>query len=331
MGAHDQAIPAAQRARALATASGDGVLHALANQFLGQAYEFQGDYRRAIDYFRQVIVFLDGAQRRERFGQVVLPAVNSRGRLAECHAERGTFAEGETLAEEGLRIAEAVNHPGSLIWASYAVGLLSLRQGDLPRALPRLERAVSLCQDADLPSWLPRVAPALGAAYTLGGRAADAVPLLTQAIEQTIATAMVAYEVLCRLSLGEALALAGRMKEAHILAERALALAQEHQERGHQAYALQLLGEITARRTPLEAEQAEAYYRQGLTLTDDLGMRPLMAHCHFGLGMLYHQIGRHEEAQAALFTAVKLYRAMDITFWIPQAEAALDYGSVGPR
>jgi tetratricopeptide (TPR) repeat protein len=331
IGAHDQAIPAAQRALALATASGDGVLHALANQFLGQAYEFQCDYRRAIDCFRQVIVFLDGAQRRERFGQVVLPAVNSRGRLAECHAELGTFAEGEALAEEGLRIADEVNHPGSLIWASYAVGLLSLRQGHLPRALPRLERAVSLCQDADLPSWLPRVAPALGAAYTLGGRAADAVPLLTRAMEQTIATEMVAYEVLCRLSLGEALALADRLKEAHSLAERALALAQEHQERGHQAYALRLLGEITARCTPPEAEQFEADYQHALVMANELGMRPLAAHCHLGLGMLYHQIGRHEEAQAALFTAVQLYRAMDMTFWIPQAETALGYGVVGPR
>ena len=199
------------------------------------------------------------------------------------------------------------------------------------RALPRLERAVSLCQDANPPTWFPMVAPALGAAYTLGGRAADAMPLLTQAMEQTIATEMVAYEALCRLSLEEALALAGRLKEAHALAERALALAQEHQEQGHQAYALRLLGEITARRAPPEAEQAEAHYRQGLTLADDLGMRSLMVHCHLGLGILYHQIGRHEEAQASLFTAVKLYHAMDMTFWIPQAEAALGYGGVGPR
>jgi tetratricopeptide (TPR) repeat protein len=206
--------------------------------------------------------------------------VNSRGRLAECHAELGTFAEGEALAEEGLRI---------------------------------------------------RVAPALGAAYTLGGRAADAVPLLTQAMEQTIATEMVAYEVLCCLSLGEALALAGRLKEAHALAERALALAQEHQEPGHQAYALRLLGEITAQRTPPEAEQSEADHQHALVMANELGMRPLAAHCHLGLGMLYHQIGWHEEAQVALSIAVKLYRAMDMGFWIPQAERALGYGGVGPR
>ena len=78
MGAYDQAIAAAQRALALATASGDVVLHALANQYLGLAYQAQGDYRRAIDCLRQTVASLDGARRHERFGQVILPAVLSR-------------------------------------------------------------------------------------------------------------------------------------------------------------------------------------------------------------------------------------------------------------
>ena len=114
----------------------------------------------------------------------------SRAYLAWCHAELGTFAEGRALGEEGLRIAEAVDHPGSLMLASWGIGLLALRQGDLPRALPLLERAVGICQDADLPLYFPLMAAALGAAYTLAGRIADAVPLLTQAMEQTTATAM---------------------------------------------------------------------------------------------------------------------------------------------
>ena len=291
-GAYDQAIAAAQRALALATAGGEVVLHALANHYLGTAYQAQGDYRRAIDCLGQTVASLDGAQRHERFGQVILPAVHSRAYLAGCHAELGTFAEGSALGEEGLRIAEAVAHPGSLMLASWGIGLLALRQGDLPRALPLLERAMGICQDADLPLFFPRMAAALGAAYTLAGRVADAVPLLTQAMEQTTATEMVGFQALCRLSLGEAQLLAGRLEEAHALAERALALAREHQERGHQAYALRLLGEIAARREPPEREQAEAYYRQALALAEELGMRPLVAHCHLGLGTLYATIGQ---------------------------------------
>src|SRR5262249_26304024 len=177
IGAHDQAIAAAQRALALATASGDVILPTLVNNYLGRVYQTQGDYRRALDCFGQTVMALEGAQRHERFGQFLLPAVSSRCWLAWCHAELGTFAEGAALGEEGLWIAEAVDHPVSLMFAAWGVGLLALRQGDLPRALSRLERALSICEEADLPLFFPRVAATLGAVYTLGGRVADALPL----------------------------------------------------------------------------------------------------------------------------------------------------------
>jgi tetratricopeptide (TPR) repeat protein len=249
--------------------------------------------------------------------------VNPRSHLAWCHAELGTFAEGRAFGEEGLRIAEAVAHPASLMIASWGTGLLALRQGDLPRALPLLERAMSLCQDVDLPADFPRIAAALGAAYTLSGRIADAVPLLTRAMEQITALERVDFQALCGLSLGEAQMLAGRLEEAHALAERALAHAREHQERGNEAYALRLLGEIAVRRDPPESERAEAGYRQALALSDELGMRPLVAHCHHGLGMLYRKLGRGAQARSELSAAIALYRAMDMTFWLPQTEAAL--------
>jgi tetratricopeptide (TPR) repeat protein len=134
---------------------------------------------------------------------------------------------------------------------------------------------------------------------------------------------MVVTQALCRVSLGEAQLLAGYLEEAHALAEHALALARAHQERGNEAYALRLLGEIAARCDPLESNQAVPYYQQALTLTDELGMRPLMAHCHLGLGILYSRIGRREQARAELSTALTLLRSMGMTFWLPQAEAAL--------
>ena len=96
-----------------------------------------------------------------------------------------------------------------------------------------------------------------------------------------------------------------------------------YQERGHEAYALRLLGEIAARREPPEHGQAEAHYHQALALADDLGMRPLQAHCHRGLGTVYAATGQWEQARAALSAAIDLYRPMDMTFWLPEAEAAL--------
>jgi tetratricopeptide (TPR) repeat protein len=249
--------------------------------------------------------------------------VLSRAYLAWGHAEIGTFAEGRAFGDEGLRIAEAAAHPGSLMFASWGIGLLSLRQGDLHRTLPLLERAMGICQDADLSAFFPRMAAALGAAYTLDGRVADAASLLTQAMEQTTTTEMTGFQALCRLPLSEAHLLTGRLEEAHALAEGALALTCKHQERGHQAYALRFLGDIAARREPPEQDQAEAHYRQALALAEELGMRPLQAHCHLGLGKLSLKTGQREQAGAELTAAIALYRAMAMTFWLPQAEVAL--------
>ena len=69
--------------------------------------------------------------------------------------------------------------------------------------------------------------------------------------------------------------------------------------------------------------QAEEHYRQALSLAEELSMRPLQAHCHLGLGTLYVKVSRLEQARAGLSAAIDLYRAMDMTFWLPQAEAAL--------
>ena len=106
-------------------------------------------------------------------------------------------------------------------------------------------------------------------------------------------------------------------------ARQALDLARQQKDRGDEALALHQLGVVHAHADPPDVAQAEAYYQQALALAEELGMRPLQAHCHHGLGRLYGQTGRGEQARAALATAIALYRAMEMTFWLPQAEAVL--------
>ena len=78
-----------------------------------------------------------------------------------------------------------------------------------------------------------------------------------------------------------------------------------------------------AHASPPDAVQAEAHYRQALVLAEELGMRPLVAHCHRGLGTLYATTGQWEQACTALSTAIEMYQSMDMTFWLPEAEAGL--------
>ena len=115
----------------------------------------------------------------------------------------------------------------------------------------------------------------------------------------------------------------GRGEEAWQHARQALDLARRQKERANEALALCQLGAVHAQAEPRDVAPAEACYRQALALADALGMRPLQAHCHLGLGTLYVKTGRHEPARAELSIAIEQYRSMEMTFWLPQAEAVL--------
>jgi tetratricopeptide (TPR) repeat protein len=320
----DHALMSGQRTLAIATDLGEVSLTVAAQYFLGNVYRSLGDYRRAVEYYRKNVAALHDALLQERLGLHGLAAVVSRSLLGASLAECGAFVAGREPAEEGVRMAEAADHPYSRVLAYWAVGFGALRQGNLQQAIPILERALDLAHGAHIRLLaVPWVAAPLGAAYALAGRTADALPLLEQVVAQAVTMRFMRDHALRVVWLGEAYLRASRLDEAFIQARQALEFSQTHQERGHTAYALQLLGTVAAQRIPSEGEHAEAYYLQALALAEDLDMRPLQAHCHFGLGTLYQQMGRGAEARGALSTAMTLYRAMDMAFWLPEVEAVL--------
>ena len=121
--------------------------------------------------------------------------------------------------------------------------------------------------------------------------------------------------------LAEAYLLTGRLADALELAERAVGLAREQKERGYEAWALRVLGDIASRRGPTETDQAETSYRQAIALATTLGMRPLLAHCHLGLGRLHRRTGDRATAEDHVARATALFREMDMRSWLAQAEA----------
>jgi tetratricopeptide (TPR) repeat protein len=323
IGEHDSALAAGQRALALATTSGAFDVQVVAQTYLGTAYHVVGDFRQALDHSRRAMESLTGERRYARLGQVTPPAMTSRGNTAWCLAELGGFAEGHSVGEEAVRLAEAIEQPYSIAIALLFVGLSHRRQGAIHTAIPMLERGLELCQNANIPLFFPLAASFLGAAYALAGRVAEALPLLDQTLERVATGSHLLLHALVLTELSEALLLVGRVDEASALAGRLLELSRTHTGHGYQAHAYRLLGEVAVRRAPPDIDQATAHYRQALALAEEVGMRPLQAHCHLGLGTLYVRTGEREQAHAELSAAIDLYRAMDMTFWLPQAETAL--------
>jgi len=167
------------------------------------------------------------------------------------------------------------------------------------------------------------IAASLGAAYALVNRPADAIPLLRKVADQSASMKLISDHLLGAIPLGEVWLSTGRIEDAAQLGRQSLELARKHKQRGHEVYSLRLLGEVAARRHSSDRQEAEAHYRGAMGLAHELGMRPLVAHCHLGLGKLSRRTGKWGEAHEHLTTATGMYREMDMRFWREQAEAEL--------
>jgi class 3 adenylate cyclase/tetratricopeptide (TPR) repeat protein len=321
MGDYEHAVRAAQREMSAFPGypSWNFSMAVLTNFRLGQAHHSLGQYSRAIDSLRKNLDLVSSDLLHDSIGMAGLPAVFSRVWLALCLAERGEFVEGLAIGEEALRIAETGDPGYSLALGRAGLGNVCVAKGDFDHAIAVLERGM-LADPGELISraW-PFVASALGVAYTYVGRVDEALPLLDKAVERAAAMKLRANQSLRLARLAEAHAKAGHLDRALPVAAQALDLAQELRERGHEAHVLRLLAAIEMEREEPVLDRAEEGYRKALALAEQLGMRPLQAHCHLGLGRLYQRRG-DREAAAAISAARDLFRAMGMTYWLRDSE-----------
>jgi class 3 adenylate cyclase/tetratricopeptide (TPR) repeat protein len=304
----DRALAYGQRALALSEPLGDVRLYALANFVLAEVHYSLGNYDQAIAAYQKNVARLTGDLLHERVGPAVLSVVSRRW-LVQALAETGAFAEGITSGEEAIRIAEATDHPYSLANACRGYGYLYVRQGYFQKAIPLLERSLELCRVWELRQIVAGLTLELGHALTLSGQISEGLALLEHSEETADLICLLGRQASLRSSmLSEVYWLSGCHEEAKTLAVKAYAHAHETKERGSQAWAARLLGELHTYGHGPDVEQAESYYQQALALANELGMRPLQAHCHRGLGTLDRQTGQREQACAELSMAIELYR-----------------------
>ncbi len=240
-----------------------------------------------------------------------------------CLAELGEFASASAADDEGIRIAEAVGQPYSLVVAYFGAGHVQLVKGEFARSLFWLERSLDLCRGENFAYLFGWVASSLGQVYAHIGRIAEGAALLRQSLEQSTAMKIMARYPRLETLLGEMHLLALEHDEALAVTLHAIELTRTHGQRGVEAEALRILGDIKVTADPPDPDAAAAAYRSALALAEDLEARPLVAHCHLGLGKLCGRIGQSELAREHLTTAATLYRVMDMGYWLAQVDAAL--------
>jgi len=319
-----EALACAERTTVIAETLADLALQVAGNFYVGQACFILGDYQGAETALRKNMQFLRGDRSCELLGLAGFPSVLSGSYLAWTLAERGDFVNAVRYGQDAVGVAQAADHRYSLILASWRLACVYSVKGEFSNAVHLLERALALCHDSGLTLLSPYMTWSLGAVYALTGRIADGFSLLQQAVDALETSGLGAFHSLAITRLAETCVMADRCEEASLYGRRALSLTRVRGERAFEAYALRALGDIESYSHLLQAETPESYYGQAAALARDLGMRPLVAHCHLGLGKLYRRTGKREQAQEHLTTATTMYREMGMTYWLEQAEAQVN-------
>ncbi|MDH3603527.1 MAG: hypothetical protein OEU26_28275, partial [Candidatus Tectomicrobia bacterium] len=300
LGDYERAIDTCHRALTLATTLDDIRLESRLDMTTGYAHYALGNYHQARHFLEKNLAFLDAelmpsSPQRAWF----MNAVFFQTWLVWCLTELGAFTEGIVCGEKAIRLMEALKQPYGIGHAYIGLGGGLLLQGELSQTIVLLERALALSCEMNFPNvWMVSSAQ-LGYAYALSGRRREALPLLEQAVEQGMGIRGAGH-ALWSVWLSETYLLADRIDDALALGQRTLEQARTYKERGWEAYTLRLLGETARHLTPQEISSAEMHYQQALTLANELGMRPLQAHCHRSLGTLYRQTRQAEQARAEL-------------------------------
>jgi class 3 adenylate cyclase/tetratricopeptide (TPR) repeat protein len=311
----------AQTVEAIAERLGDVPLQIAGQYYLAAAAHLSGDHRGTEHLCRILIQSLGGQGTRERFSFVTSPAVWSRARLARALAERGVFDEGDAHGQEAIRIAEALDHPFSVVVGCLDLAYLKSVRGELSQAAGLLERVVAQCREWNITSHTPIAMASLGHVYAWSGRVEEGVSCLQTALTAYESAGIGFHHSLSVVQLGEAYLLADQVENARACADRAVMFARGRGERGYEAWALRLLGEIASHHARPDVTTAAAHYGAAMTLASELEMRPLVAHCHLGLGKLSSRTGDPAKAQEHLAAASAMYREMEMRFWLEQAEA----------
>jgi class 3 adenylate cyclase/tetratricopeptide (TPR) repeat protein len=317
------ALESGHRAVVIAEALGHRInlIHACLN--LGLVCRTVSDYRRTLTLCGKAVELLGDDLGLERLGRNNYPMVTAHNELAAAHGELGQFDLAVAVQEKSLRLAEELGHSITMLVTRLQPGETLVRRGLFHDAIPRLEAATQALRDAGLHMWAVSGDGVLGYALAMTGRFHEGIALLRDALTQT-AKSRRTYETRWLAYLCEAHLLGGQLADARDLAERALALTRQRVERGLEARVLFLLGAIEAQSTrAADGSAADNYYSAAMTLAEELGMRPLVAHCHLGLGKLYARTGTREQTQEHLTTATTMYREMGMTYWLEKAETEI--------
>jgi hypothetical protein len=247
----------------------------------------------------------------------MLPIVSPLHQAIAGLAHAGEFELALSRAREAVTRAEALDHRYLLMHACWTLGEVHTHRSCIAQAVPLLERALALVLDRGDFFIASNIVGVLGYLQVLAGEHDAGLARMREALGGDKPAWRIGLSRLVA-RLGEAYLVAGRTKEARAAAEQCLELTRSHGERGYEAWALRLVGEIDGAEEPLGT---------ALRMSEELGMKPMAAHCHAGLARLHRRKGEAAAAAEHRAKASALYGEMGIEWW----PALLDADTIDVR
>jgi tetratricopeptide (TPR) repeat protein len=316
----DEALVTGTRAEVVVGQLGDLRLRILTTTYLEHLYFLRGEYERVVELATANVAALPSEWVYEYFGIGAPPSIFDRCWLVKSLAQLGRFGEAAKHEADATLLAEPTHHMHTVGQVYRAAATLGLLQGDWTKARAAVERGLASARTGSV---ILRSSALTMSAWVLAqlGQASEALERLRegeQLVEHRLAQGVISYRSWDYHALARASLLLGRLDEAQALGDRAVKFSRG--QPGYAAYASHLLGDIAIHPDRFDAERGEAHHRHALALAEPRGMRPLVAHCHLGLGKLCRRTGKREQAQEHLTTATTMYREMGMTYWLEQAE-----------
>jgi len=277
------------------------------------AYFSLGEIPHAINLLTLNAETLRGDLAGKRFGGVSLPAVVTNGWLSWCLAETGDFEPAFKHALEAKLLSNKYGQPFDQVQANLGIGGVHLIKGDFAEAIPPLETALSVCDSANIPILVPRVASALGYAYAMAGRVQDALPVAERAAREVRTLELAALRSMCLRWVAEVFLLNNRIDDALQNASAILDHCHATNERGLEAWTLHLIGSAHVRKG--NAAEAEVYFTDAMKLGEHLGMRPLVAQCYLSRSRVRFDRGDRTSARHDSSAAASLFLELGMTSW----------------
>jgi class 3 adenylate cyclase/tetratricopeptide (TPR) repeat protein len=314
----DEALVTGTRALEIARRLEDLELGVIATSNLKQVHYYRGEYRHVFQFTADNFEAPSVGAAHRYFGMGALPSVFGRAYPIMSFAEIGRFTEAAKHAAEAIRIAESTEHAHTIGWAYYAACMLHVLKGDWAKARSSVEHGMAMLRTGNVADLLPWAVAASAWVLAQLGEINEALNRVGEAktlLEQQAKLGLVgchcgwAYHAVSRACL-----LLGWVDEARRLGDRAVE--SSRRQPGFTAHARCLLGDIETHSDGFDVETGAAHYRDSLALAQLHSMRPLVAHCHLGLGKLYRRIGETEHTREYFTIAMTMYREMEMGFWL---------------